>query len=85
MLVAETSWHNRPWTTGGPATVRGLDPGHQPYLGRGHQFGGNHSGGLNVVFADGSVRFIRESIDAKVFEALSTVAGGETLPSGWNR
>lgn len=85
MLVVETTRHNGPWTAGGSATVRGLDPGHQPYLGRGRQFGGNHRGGLNVAFADGSVRFLRETIDPKVFEALSTIAGGERLSTGWER
>jgi hypothetical protein len=38
-----------------------------------------------VAFADGSVRFVRETIDPKVFEALSTIAGGESLPAEWGR
>ena len=38
-----------------------------------------------VAFADGSVRFLRETIDATAFQALTTVAGGETLPAGWDR
>jgi hypothetical protein len=38
-----------------------------------------------VAMADGSVRLLRESIDRRVFEALSTVAGGETLPAVWDR
>jgi prepilin-type processing-associated H-X9-DG protein len=63
--------------------VRGLDPRRQPYIGDGRQFGGRHWGGANVVFADGSVRFVHEGIDPHVFEALSTIAGGEPLPSGW--
>lgn len=85
LLLAETTLDNGPWTAGGPATVRGLDPGRQPYVGQGRQFGGLHRGGVNAVFADGSVRFLSESIDPKVFEALSTVAGGEDLPTGWDR
>ena len=34
----------------------------------------------NVAMADGSVRFVRETIDPKVFEAMSTIAGGESIP-----
>jgi prepilin-type processing-associated H-X9-DG protein len=85
MMLAETELANGPWTAGGPATVRGLDPSRQPYIGRGRQFGGLHRGGVNLAFADGSVRFLSETIDRKVFEALSTVAGGESLPAGWDR
>ena len=48
------------------------------------QFGGNHPGGANVLFADGSARFISESIDPKVFEALSTMAGGEAVPADFD-
>lgn len=85
MMLAETASANGPWTAGGPATVRGLDPSRQPYVGRGRQFGGTHRGGVNAAFADGSVRCLSESIDPKVFEALATIAGGETLPAGWGR
>jgi prepilin-type processing-associated H-X9-DG protein len=84
LLLVETTFQNGPWTAGGPATVRGLDPARQPYFG-GHQFGGAHPGGTMVAFADGSVRFLPETMAPKVFEALATIAGGETLPAGWNR
>jgi prepilin-type processing-associated H-X9-DG protein len=85
LLLAETGFANGPWTAGGAATVRGLDPGRQPYVGRGRQFGGTHGGGVMVALADGSVRFLDESIDPRVFEALATVAGGEPVPAGWDR
>jgi prepilin-type processing-associated H-X9-DG protein len=85
LLLVETTFQNGPWTAGGPATVRGLDPARQPYFGRGHQFGGAHPGGTMVALADGSVRFLPETIAPKVFEALATIAGGETLPAGWDR
>jgi prepilin-type processing-associated H-X9-DG protein len=37
-----------------------------------------HDGGANVVFADGSVHFLRESLDLCVLAALCTRAGSET-------
>jgi hypothetical protein len=37
-----------------------------------------------VAFADGSVRFLHDTIDPGVFEGLSTIAGGEVLPGGWD-
>jgi prepilin-type processing-associated H-X9-DG protein len=80
MLIAETGRVTGSWLAGGPATVRGLNPDEKPYLGPGRQFGGMHPGGANIGFADGSVRFVSESIDPKVFEALSTIAGGEKIP-----
>jgi len=36
-----------------------------------------HSGGVNVVFCDGSVRFIRDSIDGKVWSRLLTPRGSK--------
>ncbi len=85
MMLAETATASGPWNAGGPATVRSLDPSRQPYIGRARQFGGTHRGGANFAFADGSVRFLSETIDPKVFEALSTIAGGEQLPREWDR
>ena len=85
MAVAETSDLASPWTSGGRATVRGLDPARQPYIGKGCQFGGCHPGGANVLFVDGSVRFLRDAIAPKVLEAVATVAGGEQLPPDWDR
>jgi prepilin-type N-terminal cleavage/methylation domain-containing protein/prepilin-type processing-associated H-X9-DG protein len=38
-----------------------------------------HSGGLNALFGDGSVRFIRSSVPVATFAALVTRDGGETL------
>ena len=73
MMLAETTLANGPWTAGGPATVRGLDQGRLPYLGPGRQFGGAHPGGAMVAFADGSVRFLPETIAPKVFVGSSRV------------
>ena len=41
--------------------------------------GSPHSGGANVLFADGSVRFIINTINLEVLKALITRAGGEVV------
>ncbi len=51
-----------------------FDP-QQPMAGLGHA----HPTGFNAAFADGSVRFLSGSIDAKLFQAMLTIAGGEAV------
>ena len=38
-----------------------------------------HSGGVNVLFCDGSVKFVKDSISIPTFRALSTKDGGEVI------
>ena len=38
-----------------------------------------HSGGVNVVLMDGSVRFVRNSISVTSWRSLATRAGGEVI------
>jgi prepilin-type processing-associated H-X9-DG protein len=83
MAVIETTLGHGPWTAGGPPSVRSVDTTTRPYIGRDRPFGGYHAGGANVAFADGSVRFVRETIDPNIFEATATIAGGEKLPLDW--
>lgn len=47
-------------------------------IGTGQPYG-FHSGGLNVLLGDGSVRFLSETISINTFAALVTRAGGEVL------
>ena len=38
-----------------------------------------HPGGANVLFADGSVKFLKNSVDLKTLRALISVQGGEVI------
>ena len=39
----------------------------------------NHPGGVNVAFCDGSVKFIKDSVNLNTWGALATMAGGEVI------
>ena len=73
---------NSPGVTQGPGLAATLGqpqaagaPGPLPDL------GGLHPGGFNAVFADGSVRFIRSTVNPVVLRALFTRGGGEVVSS----
>ena len=38
-----------------------------------------HPGGVFVLFGDGSVRFVAETLDAETWRAIGTMAGGEAM------
>ena len=44
---------------------------------------GFHSGGVNALLGDGSVRFIRQGIDVRTFAALVTRNGAEVTGDDW--
>jgi len=44
-------------------------------------FNSLHPGGCNFLFGDGSIRFLKETIDPQVFSYLSTRSGGEAVSS----
>ena len=77
MMVSEASKDFGPWGAGGKPTIRALTK--KPYINGPDGIGGPFQGGCNVLFGDGSVRFISKDIDPKVFEAISTMAGGEVV------
>jgi hypothetical protein len=90
VFVLETTLDKGPWTAGGPATVRGLDPGEQAYIGKDGPFGLVHRdpkfwevtrlpAEANAGFADGSVRFLPDTVRPEVLQALVTIAGGEEI------
>jgi prepilin-type processing-associated H-X9-DG protein len=53
-----------------------FDQNAQPSL---YGAGSSHPGGFNCGFADGSVRFIKNSVGVQVFKALITRNGGEVI------
>lgn len=44
------------------------------------EFASLHPGGANFLMAGGSVQFIHDTIDFRVYQALSTIRGREVIP-----
>ena len=44
-----------------------------------HDASSRHSGGVNVLFLDGSVRGVKSTVSLPVWWALGTRAGGEVI------
>ena len=40
-----------------------------------------HPGGCNFLLCDGSVRFLKESVEPNLFRVMATRAGGEAIGS----
>jgi prepilin-type N-terminal cleavage/methylation domain-containing protein/prepilin-type processing-associated H-X9-DG protein len=40
-----------------------------------------HKGGVNALFGDGSVRFVKDTVNLVAFRGILTLAGGETVSS----
>jgi prepilin-type processing-associated H-X9-DG protein len=62
-----------PWTK--PDDLK-FDPNARPSL---YGAGSPHPGGFQTAFADGSVRFIKNTINVQVWKALITRASGEVI------
>jgi prepilin-type processing-associated H-X9-DG protein len=66
----------------GAATVAQVPAANNPRrLGFAWSIGSLHSGGVNVAFADGSVRFIKDSINPSTWFATCTIGNGEVVSS----
>ena len=77
MAVTEASDNTGPWLQGGPSTIRPLTK--RPYVNGPDGIGGPSPGGINVLMADGSVRFVSEDVDPKLFERLITINDGNPV------
>ena len=75
---APINWQLTPSLVAGPFTPWSTQCRDLVY-GRLGAYGSGHGGGANVVFADGSVHFLRDSLSLKTLQALSTRAGGEVI------
>jgi prepilin-type processing-associated H-X9-DG protein len=73
LMAVETAHDNGPWLAGGNPTTRGLDPDCEQYFGLGRPLGGLHRDGANVLWADGSARFLKADIAAADFRALARI------------
>jgi prepilin-type processing-associated H-X9-DG protein len=40
-----------------------------------------HPGGVNLLFLDGSVHFVKNTVNLAAWQAIATVAGGEVVSS----
>lgn len=77
VMITDSSKPASSFLKGGPESIRGFS--RKPYINGPDGIGSPHRGGLQVLMADGSVRFISENVDPKVLEAMATKAGGETI------
>jgi hypothetical protein len=78
IMVAGAGALANPWTFGGGATIRGA---REPLFDKSSGLGtkGLVGGGSIVVMADGSVRHVRSDIDPKVFKAMCTIRGADSV------
>ena len=74
--------------TGPPESASSMILGHSgdgysPSERRSHvnQFYSHHVGGVHFLFGDGHVSFLANSLDYRVYQSLTTRAGGETVSS----
>ncbi|RUL87457.1 DUF1559 family PulG-like putative transporter [Tautonia sociabilis] len=70
-----TSLPNAPWYQYGSWTT----DQNPKKLGYAWRISSQHPGGVNMTMGDGSVRFIKNTIDAYVWWSLQTIAGGEVI------
>jgi hypothetical protein len=78
IMLVGTGAMASPWILGGGGTVRGA---REPLFDKTSGLGtaGVSGGGTLAVMADGSVRQISENVEPRVFKAMSTIHGAESV------
>lgn len=66
-------------STGVPMNLLPVAPGTAAFAAYEIGFGSKHVGGANFALADGSVRYIAQSIDAAIYSQMGTRNGGEVV------
>ncbi len=69
------------WCRNEPTNMLPCTNAHEDPRG-GNYFAGaksRHPGGINALFGDGSVRFVKQSIDPQVWVAVNSIKGGEVI------
>jgi hypothetical protein len=61
------------------ATVLGTNPSNATIYGNANGFKSLHPGGVQFGLADGSVRFVSESMPLATYRAMATIRGGEVV------
>lgn len=79
IMIVESTKVQGPWIAPGGATIRGARGNRSEDLFNAVGGLGTQGQGTYVIFADGSVRLIPETIDPGVFRALCTTHGAETI------
>lgn len=77
IAILEVNKDQGAWAAGGKGNLRALTK--QPYVNGPDGIGGFRKGRVLIGLADGSVREVSENIAPQVFEALSTMQGGEQI------
>ena len=67
-----------PWKCNAYATPPKPDDGDAIWR---RNFGGPHPGGINAVLGDGSVKFIKFTVNPSTFRKLAVIDDGEPLSS----
>ena len=72
MMVAGASGHFGSWAAGGRPSLRAFTQ--EPYIGGPDGFGTGQQGGMSVLMADGSVRFLSEDTDPAVIRQMAAMS-----------